>query len=177
MIERLQHLQLTKEEEDIAISVTSRTDLIEECELSLFWLTACRSALEPTCAKKHLEVSLEVMVRSKNSWRWEEYFVVQVQFKIPNGMGWEEWPLKFRQQPSTSVQMEKRFVSLKLDLHPLNLLDTDLGSPVWKYDGGGWKGHGEQVRKLYRNRQAFLAIRIGKIYAGTCRPTNWQTLA
>lgn len=38
MIEGLQHLQLTKEEEeeDIAISVTSRADLIEEYALSLF---------------------------------------------------------------------------------------------------------------------------------------------
>lgn len=37
LIEGLQHLQLTKEEEeDIAISVMSRLDLIEECTLSLF---------------------------------------------------------------------------------------------------------------------------------------------
>lgn len=37
LIEGLQHLQLTKEEEeDITISATSRVDLIEECTLSLF---------------------------------------------------------------------------------------------------------------------------------------------
>ena len=37
VIEGLQHLQLTKEEEeDISISTTSKSELLEECALSLF---------------------------------------------------------------------------------------------------------------------------------------------
>ena len=37
VIDGLHHLQLTKEEEEeISISTTSRSDLLEECELSLF---------------------------------------------------------------------------------------------------------------------------------------------
>ena len=39
VIDGLHHLQLTKEEEEeeISISTTSRSDLLEEYELSLFW--------------------------------------------------------------------------------------------------------------------------------------------
>ena len=127
VIEGLQHLQLTKEEEENrSISTTSKSELLEEFALSLFGrfladqnqnLRTLKSTLRSAWK---LGSDLRIVDVGKN--------IFQFKFNSKYQMEWVEMngPWNFDNN-LLLVQMEKGIISHKHLFHPLSILDSSLG--------------------------------------------------
>ena len=148
VINDLQHLRLTKdEEEDIQISSMNRSDLMEECALSLFGKLLTDRQQNQRALKNTLRAAwkmgsdLRIVDMGKNLF----------QFKFNSGfqLEWvEEWPLELWEQLASSLQMEKGSLGHKHHLHSCPFLGSNLGPAVQKLIWRCWKRFRQQLGAL-----------------------------
>ena len=92
MIDELQNLCLMKEEdEEIFITIRSKSNLLEECSLSLFGCLLSDRQQNQRALKSTLRSAWKMGSKLK---------IVDVgnstlQFKVPNGVGGEQWTMEF----------------------------------------------------------------------------------
>lgn len=60
------------------------------------WKASIKQAIESTSPKKHFESCVENEIRFENNRVGQWHTTVQVQFKVPDGMGKEKWTMEFR---------------------------------------------------------------------------------
>ena len=130
----IQHLQRTKEEEEEIFISTIRSDLLDECTLSLFGglladrhqnMWAFKSTLRSAWK---VGSDLRIVDVGKN--------VFQFKFSSSYQMEWVErnGPWNFDNNLLLLCRWRKRTVSGQYFVHSLSILDSNLGSSLWKHD-------------------------------------------
>ena len=61
------------------------------------WEASVKQAAKPTSSKRHIKRCLENGIQYENSGGGQWHTIVQVQVKVPDGLGREKWTMEFRQ--------------------------------------------------------------------------------